>query len=135
MRTIERTSAFKKDYKRIKANPRHRNIDPLLENALELLAADAPFATDHPLIGEWKDTGSAISNPICYWSTQNLTRQLCAWSGWAPIAICFDVQEPINSSCILHPSSALAVTEYTLQHRTRPAPKAFRDDFVACCIE
>lgn len=55
MRTIERTSAFKKDYKRIKANPRHRNIDALLESALKLLADDVPFLTDHSLIGEWKD--------------------------------------------------------------------------------
>lgn len=58
MRTIERTSAFKKDYKRIRLNPRHRNIDALLEDILEALLLDRPPAgkySDHALIGEWND--------------------------------------------------------------------------------
>jgi mRNA-degrading endonuclease YafQ of YafQ-DinJ toxin-antitoxin module len=40
MRTIERTSAFKKDYKRAKAIPRHKNIETLLEEILGLLLSD-----------------------------------------------------------------------------------------------
>ncbi len=58
MRTIERTSAFKKDYKRVRLNPRHRNIDALLENILEVLLLERPLAekySDHALIGEWND--------------------------------------------------------------------------------
>lgn len=58
MRTIERTSAFKKDYKRARLNLRHRNIDALLEDILEVLLLDHPPAekySDHALIGEWND--------------------------------------------------------------------------------
>jgi mRNA interferase YafQ len=41
MRTIERSTAFKRDYKRIKATPRYRkNLDSLLSDILELLLAD-----------------------------------------------------------------------------------------------
>jgi mRNA interferase YafQ len=58
MRTIERTGAFKKDYKRVKATPKHRNIDDKLEVVLLHLATDNPLPKkycDHPLSGEWKD--------------------------------------------------------------------------------
>ena len=58
MRTIERTSAFKKDYKRTKANPRHKNAEMLLEEILGLLAMDRPLPdkhSDHGLAGEWND--------------------------------------------------------------------------------
>lgn len=43
MRTIERTGAFKKDYKRVKATPKHRNIDDKLEVVLLHLATDNPL--------------------------------------------------------------------------------------------
>ncbi|MGH9617922.1 MAG: type II toxin-antitoxin system YafQ family toxin [Acidobacteriaceae bacterium] len=58
MRTIERTSTFKKDYKRVKATPRHKDIETLLEEILSALLLDRPLPerhSDHPLIGEWKD--------------------------------------------------------------------------------
>ncbi len=58
MRTIERTSAFKKDYKRVRATPRHKNIEKLLEEIGMLLLLDRPLAerhSDHALAGEWKD--------------------------------------------------------------------------------
>jgi len=49
MRTIERSSAFKRDYKRAKATPRHaKNIDPLLAD--EHLAV---HHRDHELTGNW----------------------------------------------------------------------------------
>lgn len=58
MRTIEWASAFKKDYKRIRAVPRHaRDVDGLLETVLALLAEDAPLpdgSRDHALIGNWQ---------------------------------------------------------------------------------
>jgi mRNA interferase YafQ len=56
MRTIERTNAFKRDYRRIKATPRHRNIDTLLVAVLELLIDDQPLPPgnrDHFLSGNW----------------------------------------------------------------------------------
>jgi mRNA interferase YafQ len=58
MRTVERTGAFKKDYKRVKATPKHRNIDDKLEVVLLHLVTDNPLPKkycDHSLSGEWKD--------------------------------------------------------------------------------
>jgi mRNA interferase YafQ len=58
MRTIERTSAFKKDYKRVKATPRHKNIETLLEEIVSLLVLDRALPekqSDHGLAGEWND--------------------------------------------------------------------------------
>ena len=57
MRSIERASAFKKDFKRVKATPKHaKNIDGLLENVLELLITNQPLPDnnkDHHLTGNW----------------------------------------------------------------------------------
>jgi mRNA interferase YafQ len=58
MRMIERSSAFKRDFKRIYANPRHKNnIEGLLLMALDLLVLDKVLPVhlrDHDLIGEWR---------------------------------------------------------------------------------
>lgn len=58
MRDIERASAFKRDFKRAKAAPRHgKNLDELLLAVLVLLLADKPLPAachDHPLSGDWK---------------------------------------------------------------------------------
>jgi mRNA interferase YafQ len=57
MRTIERASAFKRDYKRVKAAPRHaRDIDLLLPDILTALATDEVLPIhnrDHALTGNW----------------------------------------------------------------------------------
>jgi len=57
MRTIERSSAFKRDYRRVKATPPHRHdLDGLLLAALALLADDQPLPDslrDHALSGTW----------------------------------------------------------------------------------
>ena len=57
MRTIEYASAFKRDFKRVKATPRHgRDIDRLLTEAVTLLAAGKPLPAshrDHALVGDW----------------------------------------------------------------------------------
>lgn len=58
MRTIERTGAFKRDYKRVTASPRHRDVVRLLPEVLGLLLADKELPRkycDHALSGEWKD--------------------------------------------------------------------------------
>ena len=55
MQSIERAAAFKKDFKRVKATPKHaKNIDGLLENVLELLITNQPLPDinkDHHLTG------------------------------------------------------------------------------------
>jgi len=57
MRTIERATVFKGDFKRVKANPRHsKDIDILLRDALSLLLNDQPLPAnhrDHDLTGNW----------------------------------------------------------------------------------
>ena len=57
MRTINRSTAFKRDYKRIKATPQHKkDIDSLLEAVLVLLLTDQvlpPSLRDHALTGDW----------------------------------------------------------------------------------
>lgn len=58
MRRIERTKAFKRDYQKVIATPKHRDLDNLLAAVLTLLASDTPLPAkyvDHPLRGEWKD--------------------------------------------------------------------------------
>ncbi|HAE47314.1 MAG: type II toxin-antitoxin system mRNA interferase toxin, RelE/StbE family [Tistrella sp.] len=56
MRTIERSSAFKRDYKR-EAKGRHRSaLESVLMVILNSLAADVPLgpqSRDHALTGNW----------------------------------------------------------------------------------
>jgi mRNA interferase YafQ len=58
MRTISRTSQFKKDYKR-EARGQHRaTLDADLMAVVSLLVRDSPVPDrlrDHALAGEWKD--------------------------------------------------------------------------------
>lgn len=58
MRTIKWSKDFKKDYRRIKATPRHaQNIDELLQTVAGLLAEDNPLLErfcDHALVGSWR---------------------------------------------------------------------------------
>ena len=57
MRIIEYASAFKRDFRRVNATPRHgKDIDALLTAALTLLAADKSLPAsnrDHALVGDW----------------------------------------------------------------------------------
>lgn len=58
MRTIDRASSFKRDYKR-EAKGQHRaTLDSDLKSALVALATDQPLDTkyrDHDLSGDWAD--------------------------------------------------------------------------------
>ncbi len=57
MRTIEWTAAFRRDFKRTNATPRHRDVKTLLPKIVDLLANDEPLAEkhrDHALSGNWK---------------------------------------------------------------------------------
>jgi len=57
MRTIDRSTAFKRDYKRVKATPHHgKDVDTLLSAILKALLDDQPLPEnnrDHPLSGNW----------------------------------------------------------------------------------
>ena len=55
MRAIERTTRFKRDYKREKRTD--ADLDSDLLDVIEMLASDAELPErlrDHPLAGEWK---------------------------------------------------------------------------------
>ncbi len=58
MRTIERSTAFKRDYKRTKSTPRYsKNLNKWVSNILSLLLADQALPEnnrDHPLGGNWE---------------------------------------------------------------------------------
>ena len=58
MRTISRTSRFKKDYKRETKGHHRTTLDADLIAVVALLVADKPLPPrlhDHALAGEWKD--------------------------------------------------------------------------------
>ncbi len=58
MRTISRTSRFKKDYKRESKGQHRAALDTELIAAVNLLLNDSPLPEklrDHPLSGDWKD--------------------------------------------------------------------------------
>lgn len=57
MRTIERSSAFKRDYRRVRATPRHgKDLDSLMSTVVASLLVDQPLPAsnrDHALGGDW----------------------------------------------------------------------------------
>jgi mRNA interferase YafQ len=58
MRTIERTGAFRRDFKREKKSQHRREIDFLISEAVALLSEDKPLPErnrDHQLTGDWRD--------------------------------------------------------------------------------
>ncbi len=57
MRRIRESSQFRRDYKRVRATPRHSDIEILLAGIVERLASDQPLSAkhhDHLLGGNWK---------------------------------------------------------------------------------
>jgi mRNA interferase YafQ len=58
MRTIERSSAFHRDFKPEKRGLHRRNIDSLVSDVVTLLAEDKALSEknrDHGLSGDWHD--------------------------------------------------------------------------------
>jgi mRNA interferase YafQ len=56
MRRIDRSSAFRRDFKRIASSSHHRDIADLLGKVVEHLASDRPLPVrnrDHQLGGTW----------------------------------------------------------------------------------
>jgi mRNA interferase YafQ len=58
MRTIEPTTAFRRDFKREGKGPHRGALDTDLRQIIEALAANMPLDSrhrDHALTGQWKD--------------------------------------------------------------------------------
>ena len=58
MRTIRRTTQFKRDYKRELKGQHRPTLDGVFRAIILLLLADSPLSEkhrDHPLSGKWKD--------------------------------------------------------------------------------
>ena len=73
MRAIERSSAFKRDYKRARATPRHgKDVDSLVSTVVALLLFDRVLPEnnrDHALSGDWAGYREchlkAVSRVLC----------------------------------------------------------------------
>lgn len=66
MRAIKELNAFKRDMKRVRANPNHRGVYELLSIALVHLSRDVPLPErykDHPLSGEWRGSRDCHLKP------------------------------------------------------------------------
>jgi mRNA interferase YafQ len=66
MRTIRRTSRFKRDYKREARGQYRATLDQELRTVVLLLAADAALPEryrDHALTGDWKDHRDCHNKP------------------------------------------------------------------------
>jgi mRNA interferase YafQ len=97
MRRIERTKTFKRDYKRVKATPKHRDAETLLRDVLQLLAADLSLperSRDHALSGEWKDHRDCHLKPDLILIYRNPTRRSCSSFASARIAILVSKRPP-----------------------------------------
>ena len=58
MREVKYTTRFRRDYRREKSGRHGKNLDALLMEVVNLLAADKVLPHgkfDHPLAGEWSD--------------------------------------------------------------------------------
>jgi mRNA interferase YafQ len=90
MRAIERTSRFKRDYRREKSGVLSKKLDQLLTEVVDLLAADTPLphrCFDHPLSGEWSGFRDCHIRPdlvLIYEKPDARIR--CAWCGSARTA-------------------------------------------------
>jgi mRNA-degrading endonuclease YafQ of YafQ-DinJ toxin-antitoxin module len=79
MRTIEWTAAFRRDYKRTKATPRHKDIETLLPEIVGLMVDDKPLKEkfrDHGLGACPSNAKSAVmATSACgspKWESQDL---------------------------------------------------------------
>jgi mRNA interferase YafQ len=75
MRTIERSSAFKRDYKREAAGQHRNSLDATLSAVVATLAADRQLdlrRRDHALSGDWAGYRECHVKPdllLIYWKT------------------------------------------------------------------
>jgi mRNA interferase YafQ len=68
MRTIERTNAFRRDFKREMRGQHRPDLEALLTSIISLLIEDKPLPErnrDHALAGDGATFANATSNRIC----------------------------------------------------------------------
>jgi len=68
MRRIERTKAFRRDFKREMRGQHRRDLETLLTSAIALLAEDNPLPEknrDHALPANGTTSANVISSPTC----------------------------------------------------------------------
>ena len=93
MRRIERTSAFKRDYKR-EAKGQHRKVLAAeFVGIVQALADDEPLAErlrDHPLVGEWQDHRDCHIRPdlvLIYRKPDTRTLQLVRLGSYSELSL------------------------------------------------
>ncbi len=89
MRRIERTNAFRRDFKREKRGQHRRDLDDLLAFAVSLLADDKPLP-ERIAITPWPANGlttaNVTSSPTYCLFIAKKTRMFCNWSASVRIA-------------------------------------------------
>ena len=90
MRSMERSSAFKRDYKRAKATPRNgKDVDSRVSAVVAMPPPDQVLPEnhrDHAWAAIGRVTANATSIRTCYRSTACPTPTPCVWRGLARIA-------------------------------------------------
>ena len=93
MRQIERTKAFKRDFRKILATPRYRKIEQWLDEVLDYLCTDQPLPQkhhDHALVGNWQDFRDCHIRPdliLIYRKLGNDTLQLVRLNSHSEIGL------------------------------------------------
>src|ERR1017187_456834 len=90
MRTIERSSAFKRDYKRAKATPRHgKDVESRVSTVVALLLSDQVLpenTRDRALSGDWVGYRECHIKPDLLLIYRKPDVDTCVWRGLAHIA-------------------------------------------------
>jgi mRNA interferase YafQ len=91
MRTIEWSTAFKRDMKRESRGQRGKVLDALLEPIGALLAADKPLPVahrDHALTGAWRGCRECHAKPdlvLIYWRPDDSTLEFVRLASYAEL--------------------------------------------------
>ena len=87
MRTIERSSAFKRDFKRVRATPRHsKDVDSFVSTVVASLLIDQALPEsnrDHALSGDWAGYRECHIKPDLLLIYRSQMPTPCDWRGLA----------------------------------------------------
>jgi mRNA interferase YafQ len=91
VRRIERTNAFRPDFKRELRGRHRQHLESLLKSAIEVLADDKPLPEsnrDHALAGEWRDHRDCHLKPDLLLIYRKVDDALQLVRLWGHIASC-----------------------------------------------